>query len=293
MTQSSSRSIARKRFRAERDPSHDDSAPSAPAAFAVPSPDSGGTADRGQADGAVPDSTRPGPTGPGPTRPAATGDEIDAIRAELGAMHAMMGRILRATTGEDTNPEMSSGRADSGRADLGGDSEVAVRIEIARMVKMIGKAKAEIAHIKHPGADNNRMEDARSELDAIIHDTATATDEILGQAEAQMDLLTRLAGTIAGDTEAEALCARIEAATIKIMEACNFQDLTGQRTSKVIATLRHIEERIVAMIGIWGIEAFEDLPIPETERDEDAALLNGPARAGEGISQADIDALFD
>ncbi|MBP5856750.1 protein phosphatase CheZ [Marivibrio halodurans] len=236
------------------------------------------TGDRDHADG----------DGAGVPRSAATGAELDAIRAELGEMHSMMGRILRATTGEEASPEMSVGRADSG-----GDSELAVRIEIARMVKMIGKAKAEIAHIKHPGADNNRMEDARSELDAIIHDTATATDEILGQAEAQMDLLTRLAGTIAGDTEAEALCSRIEAATIKIMEACNFQDLTGQRTSKVIATLRHIEERIVAMIGIWGIEAFEDLPIPEIERDEDAALLNGPARAGEGISQADIDALFD
>ena len=77
------------------------------------------------------------------------------------------------------------------------------------------------------------------------------------------------------------------------MESCNFQDLTGQRTTKVITTLRHIEERIVAMIGIWGIEAFEELPVPQSENDGDEALLNGPAKAGEGISQADIDALFD
>jgi chemotaxis protein CheZ len=197
-------------------------------------------------------------------------------------MRAMLAQLCDATA-------ESGVAADEGAL----DPDVAVRIEIARMVRMIGQAKSEIAQIKHPVADTNRIEDARSELDAIVQDTANATEEILAQAEAQMDLLTRLAGAIAGDSEAEALCAQVETASIKIMEACNFQDLTGQRTSKVISTLRHIEERIVAMIGIWGIEAFEELPIPEDEIEGDEALLNGPARAGEGISQADIDALFD
>lgn len=276
MTNASPRPAARKRFRAERTP-HDEGALSAlgaemPAHAAKPR--------------SAPETAAAAPADGLPETLGAAGD-LAVLRADLAEMRKMLEAILAA----DSNGAAASAASAEGEM----DTDVAVRIEIARMVKMIGQAKSEIALIKHPGAETNRIEDARSELDAIVGDTAQATDEILGRAEEQMDLLTRLAGAVAGDTEAEALCAKVEEATIKIMEACNFQDLTGQRTSKVISTLRHIEERIVAMIGIWGIEAFEDLPIPldDEELDEDAALLNGPARAGEGISQADIDALFD
>ncbi len=67
--------------------------------------------------------------------------------------------------------------------------------------------------------------------------------------------------------------------------------------TQVVRTLRFIESRILAMIDIWGLEAFRDLPLPaesepEDER-EDAELLNGPALGGAGLSQEDIDALFD
>ena len=36
--------------------------------------------------------------------------------------------------------------------------------------------------------------------------------------------------------------------------ACSFQDITGQRTEKVVNVLRFIEQRINAMIEIWGVE---------------------------------------
>ena len=267
MTNASPRSDDRKRFRAERTP-HDTAAIGAGASSkprSKPKPQEAEVLADIESD-------------------AGSAADLAGVQGELAEMRTMLEQLLASAS----DAPVASATPET-------DTDIAVRIEIARMVKMIGQAKTEIAHIKHPGADTNRIEDARSELDAIVDDTAHATDEILGRAEEQMDILTRLAGAVAGDSEAEALCAKVEEATIKIMEACNFQDLTGQRTSKVISTLRHIEERIVAMIGIWGIEAFEDLPIPhdEDEEDADAALLNGPARAGEGISQADIDALFD
>ena len=47
---------------------------------------------------------------------------------------------------------------------------------------------------------------------------------------------------------------------IKIFEACNFQDLTGQRITKVVGTLKFIETHIVRMMEIWGgLEAFKDI----------------------------------
>eukprot|EP00752_Nemacystus_decipiens_P000812 g812.t1 len=258
---------ARRPFRAERGlPAPPDETPPPATKPSAPTPSA---STRGAA-----------PSSPAEAPASLDAQDLAALREEIGDLKRMIGAL---------QPQ----DADAGSFDSMMDADLAVRVEIARMVKMIGRAKTELAQIKHPSADTNRIEDARGELDAIVLDTGAATEEILGQAERQMDLLTRLAGALNGDVEQEALAAQIEEATIKIMEACNFQDLTGQRTSKVISTLRHIEERIVAMIAIWGIEAFEDLPIPENEMEGDAALLNGPARSGEGISQADIDALFD
>ena len=45
------------------------------------------------------------------------------------------------------------------------------------------------------------------------------------------------------------------------MEACSFQDITGQRVNKVVKTIRYIQDWIVAMIGIWDKEALIDLPV--------------------------------
>jgi chemotaxis protein CheZ len=83
---------------------------------------------------------------------------------------------------------------------------------------------------------------------------------------------------------------------VKIFEACNFQDLTGQRITKVVATLKFIETHIVRMMEIWGgLDAFKDIEAEKiAERTGDAALLNGPKVDGEvgHASQDDIDSLF-
>ena len=77
---------------------------------------------------------------------------------------------------------------------------------------------------------------------------------------------------------------------------CNFQDLTGQRITKVVSTLRFVEDRIMQMMDIWGgIETFKDIEVEQRELKEgDAALLNGPALESDidVATQDDIDALF-
>ena len=83
---------------------------------------------------------------------------------------------------------------------------------------------------------------------------------------------------------------------IKIFEACNFQDLTGQRITKVVGTLKFIETHILRMMEIWGgLEAFKGIEAETiAQRKGDARLLNGPRIAGESghASQDDIDAMF-
>ena len=78
----------------------------------------------------------------------------------------------------------------------------------------------------------------------------------------------------------------------RIIEACAFQDLTGQRITKVVNTLRYLEQRVNAMIEIWGIESAKALDEPADKR-PDAHLLNGPARPGQEKSQSEIDAILN
>lgn len=175
------------------------------------------------------------------------------------------------------------------------EDDVEIRVEITRLVKEIGKTKAELASLRHPMAeeDEDRIVTATSELDAIVEATEVATDEILRSSEEINEILERLRGDADVDEEHRAAFDQIEARTIAILEACNFQDITGQRINKVVKTMQFIEERVKAMIDIWGVDAFAHLPLPEVEHiDEDAALLEGP-QLENGLTQDDIDAMFD
>src|SRR5205814_926957 len=87
-----------------------------------------------------------------------------------------------------------------------------------------------------------------------------------------------------------------ESVTQQMIEACNFQDLTGQRIAKVVATLKFIESHIARMIDIWGgLESFKDVtPEAIAAREGERALLNGPRLKDETghAGQDEIDALF-
>jgi len=69
--------------------------------------------------------------------------------------------------------------------------------------------------------------------------------------------------------------------------------LTGQRISKVVQTLRFLENHVLAMIDIWGLDDGDSRErTPEAEKAK-SHLLNGPARKGEGIDQSQVDLVID
>ena len=177
------------------------------------------------------------------------------------------------------------------------DSEMAkdVRIEIAQMVRVIAKTKMEIAQIKHPDNEDDQFEKAHSELDEIVLATESATQSILAATEQIEAIMSAVAGMAHEDQEIIETIDRANDQLTLILEACNFQDITGQRITKVLKTVRFIEDRILAMISIWGVQAFEDLPVPTSDDEEagEESLLQGPQSGNEGITQAEIDALFD
>ena len=88
----------------------------------------------------------------------------------------------------------------------------------------------------------------------------------------------------------EEVCDLLDAKATEVYTACSFQDLTGQRTRKVIGVLRYLEDRINAMIEIWGLDGTLAAEAAEQRAvDASKALLNGPARPGHGLDQADVD----
>lgn len=164
-----------------------------------------------------------------------------------------------------------------------------IRLDIADMHEAIERTKAEIANIKQEGDESNRFVDASHELDAIVTQTEGATQSILEAAEQIQEKAWVLRENGADD----ATCDDIDAKATEIFMACSFQDLTGQRTNKVVQVLRYLESRINLMINIWGIEDMEadDTAGPVDSR-PDAHLLNGPQLAGGGVSQNNVDELF-
>jgi chemotaxis protein CheZ len=170
-----------------------------------------------------------------------------------------------------------------------------LKSELDLIYDAINRTKQELATVHVTGFEGPEMARVTNELDAIVGGTEHATEQILSNAEEIDQMASTLAARLK-DEQDRALVADAQERVIKIFEACNFQDLTGQRITKVVGTLKFIETHIVRMMEIWGgLEAFKDIaPEPIAQRDGDARLLNGPKVEGETghASQDDIDALF-
>ena len=143
--------------------------------------------------------------------------------------------------------------------------------------------------------NGEEMAKVNGELGAVVGGTEQATQQILEAAEAIDQAASAMAKITSADQQ-RALSQEIQERVISIFEACNFQDLTGQRISKVMGTMKFIEQHINVMMEIWGgVDAIKaHAPAIVDTRDGDARLLNGPKLDGEDghASQDDIDAMF-
>jgi chemotaxis protein CheZ len=92
-------------------------------------------------------------------------------------------------------------------------------------------------------------------------------------------------------------------ATTQIYEACGFQDITGQRISKVVRALKEIEAKVDALTLAFGDEdetqrlERQERRKRRREQEHDQAVAAGDVREGpqlpsSAVNQNDIDALF-
>ncbi|MBI1208625.1 MAG: hypothetical protein GC191_15240 [Azospirillum sp.] len=164
-----------------------------------------------------------------------------------------------------------------------------LRRELQDMSASIAHARAEISSLRPPESGSDKISVATNELDAIVSATERASFEILNAAERILELTARLREAGAPKD----ICSDLDAEATALFTACSFQDLTGQRTTKVVNALRYVEQRVTAMIGIWGAEAMAGTKPVQSPADlrPDAHLLNGPS--ADGIDQSEIDRLLD
>ena len=160
--------------------------------------------------------------------------------------------------------------------------------EFSIIAGYIAKAKEEIREMRPHDISQERIPTAGAELEAITRDTENATHNIMNSAEAMMGFSIDQFG---GD--ANAYKAAVDDEVMKIFEACSFQDITGQRVSKVVNVLKQIEERVGKLANTLGVEDSAPQEMSAEEKRRHDLLLNGPAIGGPETKQDAIDAMFD
>ena len=171
-----------------------------------------------------------------------------------------------------------------------------LKIELDLIYDAITRTKREIAVLHGKSFNGEEMAKVNGELGAVVGGTEEATQHILEAAESIDNAATALSRITSPDQQ-KLLSEEIQERVVSIVEACNFQDLTGQRIKKVMTTMKFIENHITIMMDIWGgVDAIKaHAPVLADRREGDSRLLNGPRSEGDvgHASQDDIDALFE
>lgn len=221
------------------------------------------------------------------------------IMAELRAIRAQMATSTRRTAEtveEATSRELAETRAllESYRAQI--EQAEKLKVELDLIHDAISRTKREIAALHGKGLTGEEMAKVNGELGAVVGGTEQATQQILEAAETIDNAASALSKNTSPDQQ-RVLSEEIQERVISIFEACNFQDLTGQRINKVMNTMKFIEKHIYEMMEIWGgVDAIKAHVTPIVDdRADDEKLLNGPKLDGDvgHASQDDIDAMFN
>jgi len=182
-----------------------------------------------------------------------------------------------------------SARSKSRLAAAAGSSDPDVKVivrELAAVADYIAHIKQEIGALRANELYRDRIPTAHDELGSVVKATASATHSIMKAAE---DILE------AKETSFASYKAHVDENVLAIFEACSFQDITGQRISKVVEALRHVEKRLSRFASAVNARDSSEAPDPEDalrQARREVMMLNGPAADGAGVKQDDIDKLF-
>ena len=162
-----------------------------------------------------------------------------------------------------------------------------VHREMKDIADYITRTRSEIAALRPNQLHRVHIPAASNELAVVVQMTDAATNSIMERAEAVMSVEI---------SDLAAYKAFVNARLIAIVEACSFQDITGQRIAKVAEMLDQIEERIARFAMATravDAEGYRSDQEAATAVRKNQLMLNGPAAKGDGNGQHDVDFLLD
>lgn len=164
-----------------------------------------------------------------------------------------------------------------------------LRRELAVIQDAIARNRHDLSALVGDGKDR-RFARAAAELGAAVDDMQAATNQILSLAEIADDNARALAASLKDDYK-RGLAQEIQDQIVKVYEACNFQDITGQHIGKVIRMLTAMENQLESILARCNGAHAAAQPFVATDGD---GLLNGPKLAGDKghATQQDVDHIF-
>ncbi|MCF6325680.1 MAG: protein phosphatase CheZ [Devosiaceae bacterium] len=160
--------------------------------------------------------------------------------------------------------------------------DVTMQQELRGILTKIVTLRAEISKVHAEDISANRIPEVGQELSEVVAATESATNSIMSAAE------TVLASDSMPEKEFKELVAN---QMMEIFEACSFQDITGQRITKVVSTIEIIEERINILCQMMDNNSSVVEPVlSKGEKEKKKQLLSGPS--SNGVNQNQIDAMF-
>ena len=168
-----------------------------------------------------------------------------------------------------------------------GTIDSAIYRELKSIADYISFLRSEISALQPNDMRAKRIPAAGEELSAVISATEAAGNAIMTRAEAVMS---------AEPADLVDFKAFVDEQMLGIFEACSFQDLTGQRITKVVKTLEQIETRVSRFADATNANDSngyaDDNEASDAERRE-RLLIHGPSLAGDGMQQSEIDRMLD
>jgi chemotaxis protein CheZ len=164
--------------------------------------------------------------------------------------------------------------------------------ELAEIHATVTRNKRELASLIGEGKER-RMARAADELRAAVDGMDSATQTILKSVEVIDESARALTATLKDDYK-RGLAQDIQDHVVQIYEACNFQDIAGQRIGNVMSTMTMVEDQIAAMLDRCNaIDGRSEAPSPAKPA-QGHGLLNGPKLDDDPghASQLDIDQMF-
>lgn len=170
------------------------------------------------------------------------------------------------------------------------EASVADLKRIASEVEAVGdyvtRLKKEIARLQLNQILTKSIPNCRNDLTGALAATDEATHTIMSASEAVLG---------STQTDFDTYRVEVEAALLEIVQACSFQDLTGQRLARALEAIAQIEKRLHRFAKNVRIsdaaELFDRAAIVQEVRRE-TLLVEGPQDFGKAIQQGDIDKLF-